>query len=182
MSRIEIPTRDEIPAESRAVFDQIAVRFGSVPNVMRILSISPSALSGVYTLQTAMGKTLEARIRDHIALAVSQINGCQYCLSSHSFFSAKFAKMTDEEIHLARQGRSKDPKEDAAARFAKKVAETRGKISMEELESVRAAGYTDAEIVEIVTISVQVLLMNFLNNVFDTDIDFPVVEQEAVSS
>ena len=57
---------------------------------------------------------------------------------------------------------------------------TRGKVADSDLDAVRAAGYTDANIVEIIALSAQFMLTNFINNVFDTEIDFPVVDVEIV--
>jgi alkylhydroperoxidase family enzyme len=72
-------------------------------------------------------------------------------------------------------GTSSDSKRDAAVRFAKKLLETRGKVTESDLDIVRQAGFTDANLVEIIALSVQFLFTNFINNVFDTPIDFPVV-------
>jgi alkylhydroperoxidase family enzyme len=80
------------------------------------------------------------------------------------------------EIALARERSSSDPQRAAAAQFAKQVTETRGKVTDADLASVRDAGYTDPQIIEIVALSVQFLLTNFINNVADTENDFPESE------
>lgn len=56
-------------------------------------------------------------------------------------------------------------------RFAKKVVELRGKVSAADIDVVKAAGHAEAEVLEIVVLSVQFLLTNFVNNVFDTTPD-----------
>jgi alkylhydroperoxidase family enzyme len=53
------------------------------PNLFKIMALSPNALNGWAGLQGALAKTLDAKTRDDIALAVSQVNGCHYCLSEH---------------------------------------------------------------------------------------------------
>jgi alkylhydroperoxidase family enzyme len=85
-------------------------------------------------------------------------------------------KIHPEEIALNRTGRSSEPKTDAALRFAKKVTETRGHVSDSDLAEVRDAGYTDAQVLEIIALAAAYLLTNFLNNVADTDIEFPDIE------
>jgi alkylhydroperoxidase family enzyme len=85
------------------------------------------------------------------------------------------AKLSPEEVALNRKGGSSDPKAEAAVHFAKRVAETRGKVSDADLEALRAAGYADAQIVEIVAVTAESLFTNFLNNVAQTDVDFPAV-------
>ena len=57
-----------------------------------------------------------------------------------------------------------------------KVATNRGQVSAEDISTVKAAGYSDAEVVEIVAHVALNVLTNYVNEVFKTDIDFPVVE------
>ena len=175
MSRISIPTRHEAPAGSQPMLDAINEKLGFTPNLFGIMSLSPNAFTGWVGLQEALAKTLDVKIRDGVALAVSQVNSCHYCLSAHTFFATNVAKLNPEEIALNRQGTSSDAKKDAAVRFAKKLMETRGKVAEADLAAVRRAGFSDANIVEIIALSAQSLLPNFINNVFDTPIDFPIV-------
>ena len=119
MPRIAVPTRDEAPAESQPILDSVGVQFGFIPNLHRLMSLSPAALTGLIGLQGALSKTLDPRTRHAISLAVSEANACNYCLAAHSYRAAHFAHESPEEIALNRQGRSSDPKRGAAAGFAK---------------------------------------------------------------
>lgn len=171
MTRIKIPTRDEAPTESQPILDGLKNMIGMVPNVISVLSISPNVLTGFTGLQRSLGGSLTLRTRDQIALAVSQVNNCSYCLAAHEFFSGFGSKLTQQEIQAARKGETADAKEGAAVRFAKKVVETRGKVGQADIDAVKGAGYTDAQVLEIVALSVQFLFTNFVNNVFDTTPD-----------
>jgi len=113
--------------------------------------------------------------RERIAIAVAEINGCDYCLSAHSYFGKNLAKLSDDELFANRAGTSLDGKADVAVRFAASVARGRGHIADAELEAVRAAGYDDAQIIEIVQHVALNNWTNYLNNVAETDIDFPVM-------
>ena len=104
---------------------------------------------------------------------MSQSNGCDYCLAIHTYTSSEYGGMSSDDIDLARAGSSVDPKRAAAARFAQQVVDSRGQVSDGDLAAVRDAGYTDPEILAIVTVAVQALLTNFINNVNQTDIDIP---------
>jgi uncharacterized peroxidase-related enzyme len=176
MPRISIPTRDEAPAESKAVLDNVHKMLGFVPNLQRLMSISPNALTGWASLMGALSKTLDIKTRDGIALAVSEADGCDYCLAAHTYISTNLAKIPPEEIALNRLGQSSDPKRQAAVAFAKALIESRGKVSDEEFAAVKAAGWTDANIVEMIALTAQFLLTNFMNNAVQTPIDFPEVE------
>jgi uncharacterized peroxidase-related enzyme len=181
MSRIAIPTRDAAPAASQPILDAVNKQLGFIPNLHRLMSISPAALTGFMGLQGPLSRTIDAKTRGGIALAVSQVNACEYCITAHSYVAAKFEKLSPAEIALNLQGRSDDSKKNAAVHFARVLIETRGKVSDEELASVRDAGFTDAQIVEMTALSAQFLLTNFMNNVADTDIDFPDIDAAAAA-
>jgi uncharacterized peroxidase-related enzyme len=178
MSRIAIPTRDGAPAASQPILDAVYKQLGFVPNFHRLMSISPDVLAGFVGLQSSLAKTLDIKTRDTIALAVSEMNGCGYGIAAHSYVATNFARMSPEEITLNRQGGSHDAKRAAAAHFAQHLLKAHGKVSDADLQAVRDAGYSDAQIIEIVALSAQFVLTNFINNVAQTDIDFPAIPDQ----
>jgi uncharacterized peroxidase-related enzyme len=162
---------EQVPADSKPTLDTFTKNIGFTPNMLATFAQSPIAFNSWATLRGSLSKALDVKTRESISLAVSEVNGCNYCLAVHSF-GAEHAKMSADEIILARKGHASDPKRDAAAQFARKVVETRGKVSDADLKAVRDAGYTDANVMEIVAL---VALTNFFNNVFDPEKDFPAV-------
>ena len=172
MSRIRIPSFEETPPASQPILTAAGEQLGFIPNVHRLMALSPAALSGWTDLMKRLNRTLDLETRNGIALAVSAVNDCRYCLMAHSSAAMNLAKTAPEEIALNKQGRSGDPKRAAAIHFAKTLTEKRGKVSDDDLRLVREAGYTDAQIVEIGTLAVQFLLTNFMNNIAETDSDF----------
>ena len=175
MSRIFIPTRDASPEKSKPLLDAVERQLGVVPNLFRLVGTSPAALEGYLGLNGALGRTLDAKTREGIALAVAQANGCDYCLSAHTYLGLNLAKIDEAEIARNRSGRSGDAKADAAIVFARRVLDARGRVSAADLAEVRDAGFTDAQIVEIVLSVALNVLTNYVNNVAGTDIDFPEV-------
>lgn len=175
MSRITVPTRDAAPAASQPILDVVNHQLGVVPNLFRLASISPATLSGMAALNGALGKTLDVKTRERIAIATAQVNGCDYCLSAHTYLGLNLAKISPEDIALNRKGASTDAKANAAVQFAAKVAQLRGKVSDADLAAVKLAGFSEAQIVEIVAVVAENFLTNILNNVAETDIDFPIV-------
>lgn len=175
MSRLTIPTREEAPAKSQPLLDAVEKQLGVVPNLFRLIGTSPAALEGYLGLNGALGHTLDAKTRERIALAIAQANGCDYCLSAHSYIGLNLAKIDHAEIALNRAGHSGDAKADAAVVFARKVLETRGMVSDADLAAIRLAGFSEAQVVEIVAAVAVNVLTNYINNVAQTDIDFPVV-------
>ena len=179
MSRLFIASRDEAPIQSQPLLDSVGKQLGVIPNLFRLISQSPAALEGFIGLSAAMNKTLDVKTRERVALAVAQVNNCDYCLSAHSYLASNLAKLEKTELAANRRGHSHDAKADAAVTFAKKVAEARGKVSEGDIAAVKLAGFTEAQVIEIVLNVVLNVLTNFVNNVADTDIDFPVVRASA---
>lgn len=177
MSRIAIPaTVQAAPAASQPFLEAVNKQLGSVPNLFRLVANSPASIEGYLSLSGALGKgSLPAPTRERIALAVAQINGCDYCLSAHTYLGKNLAKLDDAEITANRNGASNDPKADAAVKFAALVTRERGHVGEDALQAVRAAGYSDPEILEIVLHVALNTLTNYVNEVAKTDVDFPVV-------
>ncbi len=178
MSRITYP--DSIataPEASQPLLQAVEQQLGSVPNLFRLAGVSPTALEGYLGLFGALGKgRLPAATRERVALAVAQINGCNYCLSAHTYLGKNLAKLDDAEIDANRAGRSNDAKADAAVRFAVKVTNARGRVDGEDLRAVRDAGYDDGQIIEIVQHVALNVWTNYLNELAQTEIDFPAVD------
>jgi uncharacterized peroxidase-related enzyme len=176
MSRLAIPARADVPAASKPILDAVEKQLGVVPNMFRLIASSPAALQGFASNNGALAKALDVKTRERIALAVAQVNGCDYCLSAHSYLGLNLAKITADEIALNRRGHSGDAKADAAVAFAARIVRERGHVTDADIQAVRAAGYGDAEIVEIVAVTAENIFTNILNVVAETDIDFPVVK------
>ncbi|NWK47546.1 carboxymuconolactone decarboxylase family protein [Ralstonia pickettii] len=183
MSRIPTPTTiANAPAASRPLLEAVEQQLGVVPNLFRMVANSPAALEGYLALSGALAKgKLSAQTRERIALAIAEVNGCDYCLSAHAYLAKNVAKLNDAEIAANRHGKSNDPKADAAVRFAVLVAQQRGRVADVELAAVKAAGYTDADIIEIVENVALNVWTNYINVVAQTEIDFPLVSAEAVA-
>jgi uncharacterized peroxidase-related enzyme len=146
------------------------------PNMMKTLANSPAALDGCLAFGSALAEgVLDARFREQIALAVAQANACEYCLSAHTALGT-LAGLRTEEILASRESRSADARQDAGLRFVQALIVNRGDVSDAELKRVRAAGFSDAEITEIVANVALNVFTNYFNLVARTVIDFPRVE------
>ena len=179
MSRISIPALDQTPAATRPLLDAVKKQLGVVPNLMKVVGNSPAALGGYLALSGALAKgALGAKTGERIALAIAEINACSYCLAAHTYLGKNVAKLDDAEIAANRSGASNDPKADAAVRFAASVALERGHVSDAAVRAVKDAGYSDAEVMEIVVHVALNTLTNYVNEVAQTEIDFPAVDQK----
>lgn len=177
MSRLTVPaTVDATPAAAQPLLAGVQRQLGSVPNLFRVVATSPAALEGYLGLAGALAKgTVDAATRERIAIAVAERNGCGYCLSAHTYLGRNVAKLDDAELAASRDATSRDPRAAAAVRFAVQVVEARGHVRDADVAAVKAAGWSDAQVLEIIAHVALNTLTNYVNTVADTPIDFPVV-------
>jgi uncharacterized peroxidase-related enzyme len=181
MTRISLPASiDAAPEASQPLLQGVNKMLGSVPNLFRLTGNSPAALEGYLGLNGALAKgALDPQTRERIALAVAQLNGCDYCLSAHTYLGKNIAKLDEAEIAANRNGTSTDHKADAAVRFAAALVKKRGQVNEGDVSAAKLAGYSEGELIEIVAHVALNTLTNYLNEAFDTPIDFPVVNASA---
>ena len=178
MSRIATPaTIESAPTASQPLLQAVKQQLGMAPNLHRLVANSPAALQGYISLSGALSKgELTAPTRERIALAVAEINGCDYCLSAHTYIAQHMARLDEVEIAANRNGSSGDSLADAAVRFAVAVTRSHGHVSDADYAAVKAAGYSDAQVIEIVQHVALNIWTNYVNTVGQTDIDFPLVK------
>jgi uncharacterized peroxidase-related enzyme len=169
-----LPTIEAAPAAAQPLLTAVRQQLGAVPNLFRTVAHGPAALAGYLGLHGALqGGVLTPALRERIALAVAEINGCGYCLSAHAMLAGR-AGLDAAEIAAARAGGSSDAKSDVAVRFAAKLVMERGHVGAHDVEALRAAGFDDGAIVEIVAHVALNTLTNYMNEVAGTPIDFPL--------
>jgi uncharacterized peroxidase-related enzyme len=177
MSRISIPSVENSLDASKPLLAAMHQQLGVVPNLMKLVGHSPAALEGYLSLNSALNtSSLSAGLREQIALAIAEFNGCSYCLSAHDYLGQNVAKLTQDAILAARKGTATDPTAQAAIGFAVAVAKTKGNVSNVDLSNLKSAGFSEAATLEIIATVALNILTNYVNNVAQTDIDFPVVQ------
>ena len=181
MSRINVVERERADPAQAELLDAIQGQLGMVPNFLKVLANSPEALRAFLGLHGIAGEgSLDLRTRERIALAVAQQNACEYCVSAHTAIGRK-AGLSASEIEANRAGTSQDDKAAAAVKFARALVEHSGEVTTAELLAVRNAGYSEAEIVEIITHVGMNILTNIIGKASRVDIDFPKVELKLAS-
>jgi uncharacterized peroxidase-related enzyme len=181
MSRLAIPSRDDAPSDTREALDAVHRQLGRVPGFDRLVASSVAAFRGYSALSDALAGAIDIKIRERVALAIAQENGNDYCLSEHNYRALNFARIGPSEIGASRRCRSSDSKAEAAMRFAVEVVRTRGNVADGDLADIREAGFSDPQIVELVAFIGLNLFSNFLNQVAETEIDFPVIRSAEIA-
>lgn len=175
MSRVPLIDAQDTQHPSQPILAEIKQAFGGAPHMFRAVANSPAALRSLWGAFGALGGgRLPARLTEQLAVAVANRNGCEYCLAAHTALGRK-AGASSAEMAQAQLGGSDDPATAAALAFALAVVERRGRVSAAELETVRAAGFDDGQIVEILAHVALNLFTNYVNNALETPLDFPAV-------
>lgn len=166
----------------KELLDAVKHKLGLVPNMTRAMAASPAVLDGYLQLGGALAKgTLPAKVREQIALAVAEANGCDYCLAAHTA-GGKAVGLTADQVRDARLGTAVDGKTAALVRFARRVVDARGKVTDADLAAVRAAGWGDGAVAEVVANVALHVLTNYFNLVAGTALDFPPVAPLAAAA
>lgn len=176
MTRIVPVTADKASEDQQTLLAAVQAQLGMVPNFFGVLAHSPAAMRAFLGLHEIAGDgALEPQTRERIALAVAEQNSCQYCVSAHTAIGRN-AGLAPDEILANRKGVSEDAKASAALAFAKALVEQTGNVNDIEFAAVRAAGHSDAEIVEIITHVAMNIFTNLLGKAARIEIDFPEIE------
>src|SRR5918992_3571123 len=183
MARLTIVDPAQATGETKELLDAVKAKTGAIPNMTKALANSPAALRAYLELSSALaGGSLDIALRERIALGTAEHNACTYCLSAHAFLAKNVAKLDQGEIDAARRFTSGDERVAAGLRFARAVLEQRGQVSEGDLDQVRAAGYSDGELAEIVANVALNTLTNYFNRMADSDAEFPGVEPAAIAA
>jgi uncharacterized peroxidase-related enzyme len=149
-----------------------------IPNFLRILANSHAAALAYILAESALATgRLSGRQREQIALTVAEINGSKYCLQAHAAAGGS-AGLSGEEIESARRAAAPDARAGQMLRFTQSMVLQRGEISDEDLCALRKAGFSDAEVVEIVANIALNVFTNYLNILSKTEADFPAIADE----
>ncbi|WP_083554840.1 carboxymuconolactone decarboxylase family protein [Novosphingobium sp. NDB2Meth1] len=166
-----LPPRDAAPAAA-AHLDTAKRKTGMVPNAYRVMAHSPALLGGYLALAESLdGGALPRRLREQIALAIAASNACDYCLAAHRI-GGRFARLSAAEIAAAEAGQACDAREAVALRLALALRERVGDVDDALLEEARAAGFSDADLVEIAGHVALNVLTNTINRFARTPNDF----------
>jgi uncharacterized peroxidase-related enzyme len=170
-------------ARAAELLTRVENTFGLVPNMTKVMANSPALLTAYLALAGAVsGGGLPAGTRERLAIATAQLNGCEYCLSAHTYIGANIANVDTAELDAARTAHSDDPHIAALLRLSNEIAENNGDVSQAGLDAARRHGVTNEEIGEVVANLALNVLTNYFNLLADVDNDWPVVSVSAVAA
>ena len=158
MARIEPVDPSRAGGKARELLDELVERGGAPGPMVLAMATAPALLRGYMDLNRAMKRShLDRRISERIALAAQQWIGCDYCLAAHTQ-AARDLGLSETDIELARQGTATDPKIAAMVAFGQQLLAAPSEVSDAQVDELRAFGYRDEQIAEVVgLVSLQLL-------------------------
>ncbi len=179
MSRLPLIQPQAATGTSGELLAAVQKALGVTPNMTKVMANSPAVLKAYLDFSTALnGGRLPAAFRERIAILTAQVNGCDYCLSAHTYIGTNLAGLDQDEATNARTARSRDAKAEAVLQFAADVLRSRGGVDDADLKEAREAGLSDGEITEVIAHVALNVFTNFINRAADTDIDWPIVRHD----
>lgn len=171
--RINVPTREQVAPKSQAIFDTMQKSLGMVPNLYAIIGHSSNALESYVAFSNAQAKgTFNAKEREAIYLAVSQTNGCNYCLAAHTTI-AKMNGFSEEATLQLRTGTIDDEKLRILTKLSISLIKNRGTADPDLVEAFFALGYNEGALIDLVALIIDKTFTNFVGRLTSTPLDFP---------
>ncbi|GAA0291329.1 carboxymuconolactone decarboxylase family protein [Kineococcus aurantiacus] len=175
MARVPSISTQDATGEAKELLTDVTAAFGVTPAMFRAVANSPAALKMMWSAFGALGGgRLPAKLGEQIAVLVADRNNCEYCLAAHTALGCK-AGATSAEMSQAQAGHSEDPRTAAALAFAHALVEQRAQVDDEDFTRLRAVGFDDEEIVELIAHVALNLFTNYVNVALAVPLDFPRV-------
>ena len=177
MPRLHVVDPSEATGEVKEIFGAFEQKLGKVINIFKGMGNSAAALKAYTGLSGALAAgELAPEDREAVYLSLSEKNDCGYCVAAHTMLAQKAGLSADEVIEF-RRGGSSHAQRDALIKFVFRVVETNGFVDDADVEAVRSAGYSDAQIAESVAMIALVSYTNLFNHVFGSELDFPAAPE-----
>ncbi len=176
MPRIEPLTVETAEGRSQKLLTEVEKGSGRVPNIIGTMAHSSAVLHSYLSFSGAIKSgSLSNELRECVAMTVAGINECSYCAAAHHAIGQSQGQ-SSEDLRSCLRGESKDAKTQAALDFSRQIIETKGFVSDEQFKTIRDAGFSEGEVLELVaTVSLNTFT-NYINHVVETEIDFPPVD------
>ncbi len=177
MTRLTTIRPEAATGATADVFAKIKKAVGKVPNAFATIgTLSPEALAAALAFDGAVAaSSLGKSDIEVIKLVVSEHAGCDYCIAAHTL-TGRLAGLSGAVMKQARAGAATgDAQRDALVAYVGTLVGTRGTVPAEAVDAIRAAGYTERQLIEINLAIASITFTNLVNRVNDTTIDFPAV-------
>jgi AhpD family alkylhydroperoxidase len=172
MHSFTVPAREQVSPGNQAIFDKFEKAYGFVPNLLAMFTYSETAVND-YIGFLGRKSSLSPKEKEAINLAVSQANGCKYCLRGHTV-AARAVGFSNEQIMEIRRGNvTFNTQLHALVQLAQAIILHRGRPQQPVIDRFFEAGYTEAGLVDVILAAAGKSISNYLHNITQVPIDWP---------
>lgn len=176
MKKLSALTKEQASSQSRQIFEGIEKTVGILPNIYAVIGNSANALGSYLTFSEAQKNgSFNAKEREAIFLAVSEENGCNYCLAAHTAIAKMNGFSEDETLEL-RAGTIDDRKLNVLTNLSKSIIANRGRADENLIMEFYETGYDEKALVDLVALVVDKTFSNYIGRLAKPEIDFPAVK------
>lgn len=155
---LDLPPVEALPADLEIYFDKCREKLGMVPNVLSAYAFDPAKLSAFIAMHDDLMRApsgLSKLEREMIAVVVSSINRCFYCLTAHGAAVRQLSgnPVLGEQLVMNWRSASIDPRQREMLAFAEKVTLHSASIEEPDRKALREAGFTDRDIWDIAAVT-----------------------------
>lgn len=182
MTTFTLHTVETAPAAAKDALAGIEKAWKFIPNLHRTLAESPVALQAYDALFGLVAKTSFTAAEQQVAfMAINVLNECEYCASGHSVL-AKMAGVEPDAIEALRDSAPlADARLQALRSFVERIVSERGFAGDEAVDAFIAAGFTKAQVLELVVIVATKTISNYVNHLTHTPLDDFMAQTKWVS-
>lgn len=172
MTTFTLHTPETAPAGSRAILENVEAAWKFIPNLHRVLAESPATLETYSAAFTLFDKSsFSPKERQVIYLAAIYENACEYCMSGHSALAA-MSGVDAEVIEALRENELiSNPRLQALRDFTGSVTRNRANLNPGEVETFLAAGFTKAQVIEVILAVAVKTISTYVNHIAKTPLD-----------
>lgn len=172
MSNYQLYDENTAPEQARQTLQQVKGNYGFIPNLMAVMAESPALVKAYATISQIFEETSFSQAEKQVVLLeVSHENACDYCMAAHSTV-AQMKNVPMAIIEAVRDGYPlPDKKLEALRQFVRAVVKSRGYATEAEVNSFLYAGYTRAQLFDVLVGVGMKTLSNYTNHIADTPLD-----------
>jgi uncharacterized peroxidase-related enzyme len=183
MSQFTIHSHESAPQASQDALAALEKNIGFIPNLAGTIAGSPAALQSFVSMQSALrGSSLTPVEREVVGLTVSRANSCEYSMAAHSTFAVAHGAATDVVVALRAGDELPDARLEALRVFTSELLSEHGHVPAARVDAFLQAGYSDANVLEVVTQVAYTTFANLVANLADTPVDEPFEPQAWTAS
>lgn len=171
---LEVKTIENADVISSEIMENSKKVLGMVPNMYSTMANNPALLDAyTYSYKTFRENSgFSTQEQEVVFLTISFENECDYCMAAHSFIADKMSNVPEDITNAIRNNTEiRDSRFKALSLFTKQMLEKKGLPSQEDINDFLRAGYTENNILGVITgIGIKVM-SNYFNHVFNTPVD-----------